>query len=330
MKKIYLSLLLMSAALNFKAQLSLTKAFNEPIVGDLYVKAEYDTVGVIPKNTGTGQLWNYSTLTPTNFTETSTFTTVASVPNGSLFPAATLAENQGGNNYTMYKSSGSNFEVQGINSTGGGAVVNFSNTGIFAVWPISFGYNNTDVAGGSSTTGSVAVTINATVNVNASGTGTVMLPGGVTISNCLQVIQTITVSQSTGTMSVTFVQKHYDYYSGTQKFPVLSLQYNTQGGFTAFVNKNVMAGITSNEFNYEFTVSPNPAKDMLTIKLNNNSNLPVSITVTNIAGQVIKSTSLGNASNINSVINVADLPKGVYLISIKTGDSSQAKKIIID
>ncbi|MGZ3898955.1 MAG: T9SS type A sorting domain-containing protein [Bacteroidia bacterium] len=327
MKKIYVTLFLITVTFCSNAQLTLTKAFNEPVIGDLYVKAQFDTVGTIPKNTGAGQLWNYSTLTPVNFTETSTYTTVASVPNGSLFPGATLAENQGGTNYTMYKSTGSNFEVQGINNPG--AAVNFSNTGIFAIWPIAFGYNNTDIASGSST-GSVISTINATVNVNAAGTGTIMLPGGVVINNVLQVIQTITVSQSTGTMSGTFVQKHYDYYSGSQKFPVLSLEYKTQGGFNAFINKNVVTGVASNEFKNEFNVYPNPVKDVLTISLNNNSNLPVSITLTNLVGQVVKAVSLGSESNINSLINVADLSKGVYLVNIKTGTSSSVKKVIID
>ncbi|MGZ4090937.1 MAG: T9SS type A sorting domain-containing protein, partial [Bacteroidia bacterium] len=62
----------------------------------------------------------------------------------------------------------------------------------------------------------------------------------------------------------------------------------------------------------------------------NNSNLPVSITLTNLVGQVVKAVSLGSESNINSLINVADLSKGVYLVNIKTGTSSSVKKVIID
>ena len=63
MKKIYLSILASAFAMTVNAQLTLTKAFNEPVVGNVNTQKGYDSTGVIPKATGAGQNWNFSTLT---------------------------------------------------------------------------------------------------------------------------------------------------------------------------------------------------------------------------------------------------------------------------
>lgn len=329
MRKIYLTLSLVAAFMCNNAQVTLTKAFNEPVIGDLYVKASYDSVTAVPKNTGAGQLWNFSTFTAGSFTETSTFTTVASAPNASVFPAATVAENQGGSNYTMYKSSGSNWEVQGINSNSGGAVVNFTNTGIFATWPIAFGYSNSDVAGGTGSSSGGPTSISANISTSASGSGTVMLPGGVTINNILQVIQTITVSQTTGTMTGGFIQTTYDYYSSTQKFPVISIQYKP-GGFNAFINKNVVAGLTEHSLSNDFSVYPNPAHDRLNLTINNKGADNVTATISDLLGREMKSISLGNKVNVSETVSVKELAKGIYVLKLTNGVDVSTRKIIIE
>jgi hypothetical protein len=54
MKKIYLLLSAVAISFGSYAQLSLTKAANEPTVGDLKPVKGFDSVGVVPKSTGAG------------------------------------------------------------------------------------------------------------------------------------------------------------------------------------------------------------------------------------------------------------------------------------
>jgi len=54
MKKIYLASLAIGVFSYAHAQLSLTKAFNEPIIGNTYNKKGFDSTGIVPKATGTG------------------------------------------------------------------------------------------------------------------------------------------------------------------------------------------------------------------------------------------------------------------------------------
>src|SRR5579872_879793 len=118
MKKIYFSILLLAsiAAQPVKAQLTLTKAANEPVIGDNITLQGYDSTSVIPKNIGAGQTWNFSTLSVNTFSQANTYTTVASTPSPALYPSATIAaaEVSGSNtNYEFYQSTASTFEYAG-------------------------------------------------------------------------------------------------------------------------------------------------------------------------------------------------------------------------
>ncbi|HWY09773.1 MAG TPA: T9SS type A sorting domain-containing protein [Bacteroidia bacterium] len=336
MKKIYFSFLFIAGILQISnAQLSLTKAANEPVIGDVTNRQYYDSTIVVPKTTGAGQNWNFISLVSTTLTESSTYTTVASTPSAAYFPAATISEDQGGGNYQHYKSTLSTYEVQGLQFPS--TIVNFSNTAIFSSWPINFGYNVTDPFGGSTTASTVTTNMTGTVNVNASGTGTVVMPGGLTLTNCLQVVVSVNFILSQGTYSQAGVQKEYYYYHSSNKFPVLRVRYQTSTtgtvvtkSFDARVNTAVVAGITTNQLNNEFSVFPNPARETINVALTNNSNLPVSASLTNMLGQVVITENLGNTNLIRSNVNISTLPKGLYFMNVKVGEAVTIRKIIIE
>src|SRR5687767_12215126 len=115
MKKLYFSLVLVLGIAQISdAQLSLTKALNEPVVGDIVSRQAFDSTTAVPKATGSGLNWNFTSLVALTNTETSTYTTVASTPSAAIFPGATISENQGNGSYQHYKSTSTTFEVQGI------------------------------------------------------------------------------------------------------------------------------------------------------------------------------------------------------------------------
>lgn len=342
MKKIYLSLLAIALFYSANAQLSLTKAFNEPVIGNVNTQKGYDSTSVIPKSTGTGQNWNFSTLVSNTVVSVSTFTTVASTPSASSFPGATLAEADGAGGYNYWKSTATNYELLG--NLNPGSMVTFSNSGIVAIWPITFGYNNTDAYAGTVTSGTMTGPANGTLNTVASGSGTITLPGSVTFTNTLQlkVINNLKMTLGTGFTAVTIniAATDYNYYVSSQKFEVLNVSYQKQTitsilGPTVTVtagvkiNNAVVLGINEVTFDKAFNVYPNPANGKVNVMFANEKNENLSLEIMNSIGQNVKSIELGNSNDINTTIDVSNLNAGVYYVKTSLGNKSVVKKLII-
>jgi hypothetical protein len=344
MKKIYLSIIATAFAFSLNAQLTLTKAFNEPVSGDVFTKKGYDSTAVIPKSSGTGQNWNFSTLTSNTITEVSTYTPASSTPSVSLFTGATLAEGDGAGGYNYWKSTASTFELMGFADAAGSAVT-FTNSAIVATWPISFGYSGTDAFAGTATLSGFPGTSNGTLTSTAPGSGTVTLPGSIAFSNCLQLKTVINLNMYLGSFPITFTVNQrtteYHYYHSSQKFEILTVSYNSQTITTGSspsvsatadirINNAVITGI--NDINFDainYNVYPNPATDNVNIDLTNASSDHVSVVVINNLGQVVKSADLGNSMDVKHSLNTFDLPKGMYHITTSIGDRSTTKKLII-
>ncbi len=344
MKKIYLTILAGALAFTVNAQLTLTKAFNEPVIGNVHTKKGYDSVGVVPKSTGASQTWNFSTLVTNTITEVATYTTVASTPSASSFPLATLAEGDGTGAYNYWRSTATQFELLG-NDDGAGGLVTFTNAAIAAVWPINMGYSNNDTYGGPVTVASMSGNATGSISTNGTGTGTVILPGSLTFVNCLQVRMTNSLNIQVGTFPSSFTvdvrSTEYQYYNGAQKFPIITVNYQTETATTAFgptvtitadirINNAVLTGIT--DFNFDainYNVYPNPATDAVTINLTNDKTENVSVIVMNNLGQVVKSLDLGNAVEVKHLMNTSDLASGIYHVKTSIGDKSTTKKLII-
>ncbi len=343
MKKIYLSILAIALVFTVNAQLSLTKAFNEPVLGNVNTKKGYDSVAVLPKSTGTNQNWNFSTLTTNTIVNVSTYTTVASTPSAASFPTSTIAEDQGGS-YNYWKSTATQFELVGFANTT--SMASFTNSAIAAIWPISYGYSNTDPYAGTVTSGTMSGPANGTIVTSGSGTGTITLPGSITLTNILQLKVNnnlvITLPTSFGTVTITTVATDYYYYSGTQKFAVLHVAYQKQTTTSVLgptvsvtadvrINNAVLTGITDLNFDaIHYNVYPNPATDAVNIHLTNDKTEPVSVIVMNNLGQVVKSINLGSAIEVKYLMNTSDLVSGIYHIRTTMGNKTSVKKLIID
>jgi len=72
-----------------------------------------------------------------------------------------------------------------------------------------------------------------------------------------------------------------------------------------------------------FTISPNPSYGMLTLNLDKLST--VSYKIADIAGRVV----LSGKSNGNSTLNLNNLNKGIYLMSVTTGTKTESQKFIL-
>ena len=81
---------------------------------------------------------------------------------------------------------------------------------------------------------------------------------------------------------------------------------------------------TSNFDSNAFGVYPNPAKEMISILNTNNVDINKA-TITDLNGRMIKEISSGFDQ-----INVSNLTRGIYLMSIESGKTIINKKIIIN
>jgi hypothetical protein len=75
-----------------------------------------------------------------------------------------------------------------------------------------------------------------------------------------------------------------------------------------------------------FKISPNPAKDIITVHVNENHNGRGVLSIYNIIGSLIKTETL--YKNQQS-IHVNDLYNGLYFVTIKSNESTQNQKLII-
>jgi hypothetical protein len=343
MKKIYFTILAGALAFTVNAQLSLTKAFNEPVIGNVNSQQGYDSTTVLPKNTGSNQSWNFTGLATSTAVTSTTFIAAASTPSSSLFPGATMAEDDGSGQDNYWKTTATTYELLGFADNAGSAVT-FTNSAIAAMWPVTLGYSNTDAYAGTATV-SLPGTVNGTLSLNGSGTGTINLPGSITLTNILQLKSTNTMKLVLGTFPLTFsvdvVSTEYSYYHSSQKFAVLTVHYEKQtvnsgsgptvtDSYYVNINNNVLTGITNMNFDaLNYNVYPNPATDAVNIHLTNDKTENVSVIVLNNLGQVIKSAELGNVSEVNYALSTFDLQSGIYYVKTSIGDRSSTKKLII-
>lgn len=330
MKKKLFLFALVFFVLGSNAQLTLSNATNAPIVGDMLSMAKYDSTTTVPKSTGTGMSWNFSSFTVGSFTEALTYTTVASTPAASLFPTSNLALVRGGSNFEYYNSQASSLAFTGMADPSNTVAVVMSNNGTWMDWPKSFGNSSTDNFSATETSPTYTNTWTGTITLNAAGSGTVTLPNGNKHNNCLQVIRTITVNVS-GTQTYSMYITQYNYYSSSKKFPILTTEYQTQKtgtvvskSYDAYVDVSAMSvGIKESLINCpEFKVYPNPAVDRITIYLPDNENA-VQIELYDIKGQLVLIEKNSNT------VNTESLAKGLYFVKVKTKGSILEGRIVI-
>jgi hypothetical protein len=335
MKKIYISLFALSFATFSQAQ-TLTQT-TEPVPGDVSNKNGYDSVGVIPKTAGTGQAWNFSAFTQNTVTANSVYNATTSVPQSSAYPGTTVVEDEGGGSLNFWKSTSTpttQFELNG-SIVQGALNVSYSNTVVYAIWPMSMGFSNTDLFSGNAT-GSFNGPVTGTISVDAIGTGTLTLPGGGVFTNVLLVktISKTVLTQASPPATITINTTNYGYYHSSQKQPLVGVTYQANTGSPLKVDTKINASAVTgvNEFNFDatFQIYPNPAKEYFHVNLANVENKEGKIEIVNVMGQVAKEINLGNASTLDQKVSLEGLSSGVYTVKTTVGTRTSSRKLIVD
>lgn len=348
MKKIYFSfLVLLAFHSQSQTNLTLTRAGQEPVVGDVYSTQDFDSVGVVPKSSGSGQFWNFSSTVQNTNTALSSYVSTVAVPASSTFPGATLVEDQGAGNYNFWKSASTpttQWEMMGSlnTSTTPAQGVKFSNTAIAGIWPMAPGDTYTDTFSGTVVglplgTGNVL----GSQTVSSSGSGTITLPNGQTYSNIVQVkvkqTYTANISILTFTFKTVDTSTQYMYFTPSQKFQLLQVTYGstfngttTTKSFQMSANKNITIGLSDEAFSKSFGFYPNPAHNQINFQVSNQNKEACSISILNLLGQEVKQIQMGSNANIQEKIDVSDLAKGTYIFKTQVGQKSESRRLLIE
>jgi len=334
MKKCILCFFIASS-ISLSSQTTLTRAFNEPQVGDVENTYDLDTsfyAAGLPLNViGNGVVWNFTNLKASQPVIASNYLSAASVTSSSSYPGCTFVQEASG--VTSYFKSATTpttqTEVLGIKAST--LSINFSNSGIVAKYPVVYGSTTTDNLAGSFSYSSIPGTCSGNITTNADGFGTLNLPEGIVISNVLRVksVQTITLSTFIGQALIK--QTIYNYYSPSQKFPVLTINYSyfssplsptpSQTGFAAGSTNYFVTGLNENSLqSSDVNLYPNPALNSITLELKGSLNL-LEIKVYNQLGEII-------LNGAEPTLEISNLQTGVYLLEIITDIGTSRKKFI--
>lgn len=333
-----LNTVLISACLSLQtiAQPTLTQGFNEPTAGNSYQYALCDSTAPIPRSTGSGQYWDFSSIavslpgwTTQPLAHTYSYTSPTGKPNAPVFPAATMAE--GTNYYYNYFRSVSTptQQLELLGTSVSQSTLVMSDPKIVMKWPMSFGNSFSDGYAGTRTYGMQNLAFSGTINVTASGTGTLELPGGQVFSNVLQVITT-DISGISGNYGMAYAPEKFDYFiSGTSE-PLLSvIKMDHIGADTLMIlwNNSVVTALKETQ-TPGFEIFPNPAEDRLVIAQGSVANKSRTIILSDVAGKKVKMVKLPAGSK-TTTMDLTGLVPGVYLLQLENDDGISTKKIVI-
>ncbi|MCZ4318727.1 M28 family peptidase [Aequorivita viscosa] len=108
---------------------------------------------------------------------------------------------------------------------------------------------------------------------------------------------------------------------------VFEVTKGTLGSALHFAVGREPLGVSENSFAENITIYPNPSNGKFTVKLNTLSEENIELTVFNILGKTVYTSSLSNATN---AIDLSSLETGIYLGVFKSGKNLVTKKIVLN
>lgn len=326
MKKALLFLLGTSAALS--AQITLTKATHDPIIGDIAENYQIIAGTVDNSNTGANASFMNNNLTYGPISQVNySAPTTAEI---STYPGSNL-KMVDGSTTIFYKTSLTKLEITGIINPQ--ATLNFnSDNGTYMNYPTTFGPAQNDTAKGTFTSSVASGLFQGTLSTQADAYGTLVLNGHA-YNNVLRVKFTqnfnlyssfdVTLSNPVGT----FTNTAYSYFdlghryailsstNGTISVPLLSINQTTSSAQA--IHEVFLA--TSNATKKEnLMLYPNPAQDFIGFKGNTENYSKAKIY--SLDGKLIKTTDIKSGN-----IQISDLPPASYFIEVSE-NSSDVKK----
>jgi hypothetical protein len=316
---------------------TLTQSFNEPHVGDVDPGYPLDTSAYtngLPLNIkGNNVTWNFTSLQPISPSDTDYYVSPSSVAGASAYVGCTVVQKSGLLNTFIKSSTTPTTQTEILGATSSSLSFLFSNSAIAVKYPVSYGSGSTDNIAGTYTVFTYNGPCTGVITTTADGFGTLNLPGH-SYTNVLRIksVQSLTLNQGIFPVG-TGMQTIYEFYHASQKFPLLTLSYNSFGLITSSsptvsgsargsANSFTVVGLKENTLDANaITIYPNPVKDNLNIVINGS-----------VAGKEIELyDQLGRLvlySDTTNNIDVSTLKSGIYILQIKTDRGIAQKKLV--
>ena len=76
-------------------------------------------------------------------------------------------------------------------------------------------------------------------------------------------------------------------------------------------------------------VSPNPANDVVNVPFTLSQSAHVTVSLTNMIGQVVASQDMGNVASGKAVFNTATLPQGIYVYTVNANNERSTGRVVV-
>ncbi|SDQ80412.1 Por secretion system C-terminal sorting domain-containing protein [Chryseobacterium soldanellicola] len=316
----------------FSAQTTITKAFNDPIVGETVNNV---MISGTVDNSATGANTTFNNAALTQGTASPTIYSAPAAGELTTFPGSTI-KMVGSGNTILYKQTASKLEITGLITPD--ATLNLSaNNGTFISYPAAFGYNETDQAQGTFTSPTASGLCKGTINITADASGTLIL-GASTFSNVVRIksVQNFNLHLPNDTNFLvpigSVTNTAYTYYDSTHKFPLLTTTQAVINVPIAGINQTTsgaqalsqlfLSALDNNIKKQSLKVFPNPAQDFIEFK-GDTANLST-VNIYSLDGKLIKTSDLKAGK-----VQVSELPAAAYFIEVSGKDSKkEATKFI--
>jgi len=327
--KILVSVLLISIVVSASAQAPVLTAANVgPEPGDVYLKYNADTTGVVNGAAGANQTWNYSNLVMTGTQTSYNYINPASAPNAASFPMATVVFSTGGL-YSYQLLTATDYAILGIGTSTYAMV--YSDPETLCTFPFTYLGVIIDSVKGSYTSGSFTFTRTGVRLTSADGWGALVLPSG-TYMNMLRmkVIQDYTDVKSVG--GTTHVHNEvYEWYDGVHKSAALEIinTQNTTGSGTlnsrfVLVSSDYVGISEPENVQKNITFEPgNPVNDHITFKIKDEG--AAFVQICDLSGRIVAGNKMVDN---NGRIDLTALPAGLYILKASTANENVVRKFI--
>lgn len=228
---------------------------------------------------------------------------------------------------------GSGTSITGISQ--GDIILNYSSTNAFiGLFPMSFGTNNSNPASGTFTYQGTNGTFTGTITATVEAYGTLDIGTYSETVTRLRIDQSLSFSipplfNNIGTLTQTI---YYYYNNNTNNLDFRSSNTNLVSGFlgineTSDISEFNTTDNTLSDSDFDVTSNvklyPNPAQDVIHIKMSNNLTIG-SLKITDNQGRQV---SVQNKDM--TVINISSLQSGLYFLSITTDSGKLVNKKFI-
>ena len=331
MKKIYLfTIILTLFALEGVAQPVITYSGNAPQIGDhIYASGVPYGSSFDPGPAGGNQSWDFSNAEPLISVE-SVAVDPASTPNAADFPEATIAfhdPNTSDNDYSYSQITSSAWiHLGSIDAFGNSSP--YTDPRIEMQYPFSYYDTYTDTYSFASISSVMIIHESGTITATADAWGNVKTPAG-TYNSTLRIKKVMVYTDSVWNtegdlMNVTTdFFTSYEWYTATSHFFVLSIGVDSDGT-SSIAWSSSTTGIEDNSLLSKITLFPNPADDIINVKIAGNITTKLTIDLINLPGQEL--IQLYETGNRQFSANISELPAGVYFLKIKTGSGNSITK----